>query len=74
VKKGMYSGLLLPQVAVEHGFDEEEFLTQTCIKAGLMPDCWLGDDVEVDVFQGQVFEEIEPLGKIVEKELTGCRR
>lgn len=33
-------GLLLPQVATEHGLDVEGFLSQTCIKAGLPPDAW----------------------------------
>jgi AmmeMemoRadiSam system protein A len=34
------SGLLLPQVAVEWGFDRQRFLEQTCIKAGLPQDAW----------------------------------
>jgi AmmeMemoRadiSam system protein A len=33
-------GLLLPQVATEWGWDREEFLAQTCVKAGLAPDAW----------------------------------
>ena len=33
-------GLLLPQVATEHGLDTGSFLTQTCLKAGLPPDDW----------------------------------
>ncbi len=68
VATGMCSGLLLPQVAVEHGFDCEEFLCQTCMKAGLMPDAWL-NGAEVYSFEGQIFEEIEPGGEIMEKEL-----
>ncbi|MCL7475984.1 MAG: TIGR00296 family protein [Methanosarcinales archaeon] len=57
VQRGGYSGLLLPQVAVEHGFDEEEFLGQTCMKAGLFPDAWLETDTEVFAFEGQIFQE-----------------
>jgi len=72
IKKGVFSGLLLPQVAVEHNFDEEEFLTQTCLKAGLPPDCWLDEDTEVYVFRGQIFEETEPYGGVVEKDLKSC--
>lgn len=64
------SGLLLPQVAVEHGFDSTEFLCQTCIKAGLMPDAWL-TGAQVYSFEGQIFEEIEPGGKIKEKDIRG---
>jgi AmmeMemoRadiSam system protein A len=37
---GGRSGLLLPQVAIERGWDREEFLSQTCRKAGLPADAW----------------------------------
>jgi uncharacterized protein len=33
-------GLLLPQVAIEHHFTVEQFLAETCRKAGLPPDAW----------------------------------
>ena len=62
-------GLLLPQVAVEHGFDAVEFLCQTSMKAGLMPDAWL-TGAKVYSFEGQIFEELEPGGEIREKLLT----
>ncbi len=62
-------GLLLPQVAVEHNFDAVEFLSQTCMKAGLMPDAWL-TGAKVFSFEGQIFEEVEPCGEIREKILT----
>jgi uncharacterized protein (TIGR00296 family) len=68
VSTKLSSGLLLPQVAVEHGFDSTEFLCQTCIKAGLMPDAWI-EGAEVYSFEGQIFEEIEPGGKIKEKDI-----
>jgi AmmeMemoRadiSam system protein A len=35
-----HRGLLLPQVATEWGWTPEQFLRQTCIKAGLPPDAW----------------------------------
>lgn len=57
VQKGPYSGLLLPQVAVENDFDAEEFLGQTCMKAGLFPDAWFESDTEVFAFEGQIFHE-----------------
>ena len=44
VSKGPFSGLLLPQVAPEWGFDPREFLSQTCVKAGLPPDAGLDED------------------------------
>lgn len=62
-------GLLLPQVAADHGFDAVEFLRQTCMKAGLMPDAWL-TGAKVYSFEGQIFEELEPGGEIREKLLT----
>jgi AmmeMemoRadiSam system protein A len=40
IEQGMRRGLLLPQVATEHGLDVPMFLSQTCIKAGLPPDAW----------------------------------
>lgn len=40
VEQGGKRGLLLPQVATEWGFTPEQFLTQTCVKAGLPPDAW----------------------------------
>lgn len=68
VSTSICSGLLLPQVAVEHGFDCTEFLCQTCMKAGLMPDAWL-EGAEVYSFEGQIFEEIKPGGEIKEKDI-----
>lgn len=69
VATDMSQGLLLPQVAVEHNFDAVEFLCQTCMKAGLMPDAWL-TGAQVYSFEGQIFEELQPGGEIREKVLT----
>lgn len=57
VQKGFNSGLLLPQVAEEHDFNAEEFLTQTCMKAGLTPDAWFDPDTQVCAFEGQIFSQ-----------------
>ena len=57
VEKGIFKGLLLPQVPVEWEWDAETFLCQTCIKAGLPPDCWLDKETRVYTFQGQIFSE-----------------
>ncbi len=62
-------GLLLPQVAVEEGFEAEEFLSQCCIKAGLLPDAWLSGTLRVLRFQGQVFSEDQPGGSVSERYL-----
>ena len=57
VRRGFYSGLLLPQVAAEYGWSREEFLGQTCIKAGLPPNAWKGKGTEILAFQAEVFSE-----------------
>lgn len=51
-------GLLLPQVAREHEWDARTFLERTCEKAGLPRDAHTRDDVELQVFEAQVFDEI----------------
>ena len=67
VSKGMYSGLLLPQVAPEWGWDSMEFLSQTCLKAGLPADAWLDEDTEVLHFEAQIFAEVAPGREVIEK-------
>jgi hypothetical protein len=54
-------------VATEWGFDAEEFLSQTCMKAGLLPDAWL-TGAAVYSFEGQIFTELEPDGDVVGKD------
>jgi uncharacterized protein (TIGR00296 family) len=66
-QKGMNSGLLLPQVATEWKWDASEFLMNCCLKAGLPPDSWLLDGTKVSVFEGVIFEELEPAGEIRRK-------
>lgn len=56
IVKGLHRGLLLPQVAVEHGFDRDTFLDQTCLKAGLPSGSWK-DGAEIYVFGAEVFNE-----------------
>jgi AmmeMemoRadiSam system protein A len=57
ILKGNNRGLLLPQVAVEYGWDREEFLRQTCRKAGLAQDAYKSDDAEIYKFQAIIFGE-----------------
>jgi AmmeMemoRadiSam system protein A len=40
VEHGSHRGLLLPQVAREWEWTADEFLRQTCLKAGLAPEAW----------------------------------
>ena len=53
------SGLLLPQVASERGWDRERFLDETCRKAGLPPGTWREPGCEVLAFTAIVFGEDE---------------
>ncbi|MFZ2070079.1 MAG: TIGR00296 family protein [Halobacteriota archaeon] len=57
VKRGLYQGLLLPQVATEYHWSSEEFLCESCWKAGLLQDAWLDEETEVSIFEGQIFRE-----------------
>ena len=51
------TGVLLPQVAPEHGWDAEHFLGAACRKAGLSPGAWREPDTQVFTFQADVFGE-----------------
>ena len=59
IVKGWHSGLLLPQVPVEFGWDRETFLEQLCYKAGLHAGAWKASDAELFSFEGIVFGEKE---------------
>lgn len=69
VKYGFYSGLLLPQVPVEYGWNEEEFLEYTCEKAGLPKSHWKNPDTEIQKFEGIVFKEEKPNGSVIREVL-----
>ena len=64
VERGLYKGLLLPQVPVEYYWDSQEFLSKTCMKAGLTPDCWLMKDTKIMTFQCILVKELSPKGTI----------
>ncbi len=64
VEKGYHKGLLLPQVPVEWGWCEEEFLCQCCVKAGVPMDSWLTKGVKIYKFKAIVFEEETPMGEV----------
>lgn len=59
IRRGGRSGLLLPQVATEYGWDRETFLSHTCMKAGLPSDAWKAGDCELLWFTATVFGERE---------------
>jgi AmmeMemoRadiSam system protein A len=56
VTEGSSRGLLLPQVAVERHWSGEQFLEQTCRKAGLRPDAWR-HGAQIEAFTAEVFGE-----------------
>ncbi|RKX71508.1 AMMECR1 domain-containing protein [candidate division WOR-3 bacterium] len=55
IKKGVFQGLLLPQVAIEENWDRMTFLRHTCLKAGLPEDGW--HDAEIYTFTGTILKE-----------------
>ncbi|MCX5679099.1 MAG: AmmeMemoRadiSam system protein B [Candidatus Omnitrophica bacterium] len=58
VKKGFSSGVYLPQVATETGWNKEEFLTSLCgSKAGIKPDAWKDPATEMYIFTAEIFGE-----------------
>ena len=66
-KHGLYivhghnSGLLLPQVASEYGWDRETFLKETCRKAGLQPQDWRDKETEIYIFSADYFGDSDDL-------------
>jgi AmmeMemoRadiSam system protein B/AmmeMemoRadiSam system protein A len=62
IEKGYNHGLLLPQVATEYGWDRDEFLQNTCRKAGLPMDAWR-EGADIFIFSAQVFNEGELSGE-----------
>ena len=71
IEKGFNSGLLLPQVPIEQGWNIKEYLSNICLKAGLYPDSWMNSDAILYKFSGQIFTELNPNGEIKEKSLNG---
>jgi uncharacterized protein len=54
---GGRSGLLLPQVATEYGWDRKTFLEHTCYKAGLSPQAWQDKDAKIYIFSADIFHD-----------------
>ncbi|MHB8547164.1 MAG: TIGR00296 family protein [Nitrosotalea sp.] len=63
------SGLLLPQVSVEYGWNAEEFLNHTCEKAGAPFNYWKQKSAKILKFEGIVFKETKPNGQVKRLEL-----
>jgi AmmeMemoRadiSam system protein A len=58
IRKSFNSGVFLPQVASETGWDLTTFLANLCThKAGLSPDAYLDPETEIFIFQVEKFSE-----------------
>lgn len=66
VQYGIYSGLLLPVVAVQQKWDKRQFLEGVCRKAGIHSNYWSQPNVKLFRFETQVFREETPNGRIEE--------
>ena len=69
---GSARGLLLPQVAMEHHLSAEQFLAETCRKAGLPRDAWQSPVAQILGFTAEIFSELDntsPAAATQEQEL-----
>jgi len=57
ITRGYSSGVLLPQVATEQGWNREEFARHTCRKAGLPPEALEDPETTLEIFTAQIFSE-----------------
>ena len=64
------SGLLLPQVPIEQGWGLDDFLRNSCLKAGAAPDLWRSPEVDIYKFKAIVFDEISPRGDVLRRRLV----
>lgn len=60
-----FKGLLLPQVAVEHKWNVEQFLNHTCLKANLLEETWKEGSCNIYKFQTEIFKEKTPNGPVI---------
>ena len=65
-----YSGVLLPQVGTENKWDSQTLLAETCMKAGLSPECWLDRRNRISTFTAAIFRERKPKGEVFKVELS----
>jgi uncharacterized protein (TIGR00296 family) len=57
IERGIYKGLLLPQVPIEWNWNAEEFLGHCCEKAGLLSDAWLLPETKISKFSCILIQE-----------------
>ncbi len=66
IEYGYYSGLVLPEVAIEKKLDKEKLLEYVCTMAGLAKDAWKRSDISLYKFTSQIFREKSPNGEVDE--------
>lgn len=59
IEKGVFHGLLLPQVATKYNWNKEQFLEHTCLKAGLNKNDWKDPKTKIQTFSAEIFSEKE---------------
>ena len=64
ITNGVQSGLLLPQVPVEYGWNVRTFLEHLCQKAFLPSDAWKQKETQIFCFESLIFAEKEPKGRV----------
>jgi len=72
IEKSYCKGLLLPQVPIELDWNEEEFLCQCSMKAGLSPDSWLLKDTKIYRFSCVIAQETTPKGETTVTDMREC--
>lgn len=67
VEYGFANGLILPQIAIENNYDENDLLCECCVRAGLRSSSWLTlPGIRVYKFQAEIFREEESAGDVIE--------
>ncbi len=63
VSQGRSRGVLLPQVAIEHGLSVERFLEETCRKGGLERNAWKLPETQIQGFIAEIFSTASEAGQ-----------
>jgi len=63
VSQGKCRGVLLPQVAVEHGLSAERFLEETCRKGGMGRNAWKSPETRIQGFTAEIFSTASESGE-----------
>ena len=59
MKDDTHEGVLLPQVPVEQKWGRQQFLEETCAKAGMRAGCWKDDNTDIFEFTAVVFGDTQ---------------